>query len=91
MRCLVMNYGMMLYHLVATVLFEWSPVVSKLSLAFSVVEPMVFHVHCFQFLDMLLLTMPSAVVLSVCIGVGDWGWPMNLRVWWAGMASLQLM
>ncbi len=45
----------------------------------------------FNFLIMLLLTMPSAVVLPIYIGVGGWGWPMNSRVWQVGMASLQLM
>ena len=45
----------------------------------------------FDFLMTLLLTMLSAVVLSVCIGVRGWGWPMNSRVWQVGMASLQLM
>ncbi len=48
---LVMNCGMMFCHVVAVVLFAWGPVVFKLSLVFSVTEPMVFHVHCFQFLD----------------------------------------
>ncbi len=42
---------MMLCHIVAVVLFAWGSVVSKLSLTFFVTEPMVFHVHCFQFLD----------------------------------------
>ena len=51
MCCLVMNCGMMFCHVVAVVLFAWGPVVSKLSLTFSVAEPMVSHVHCFQFLD----------------------------------------
>ncbi len=91
MCCLVMNFGMMLCHVVAVDLFAWGTVVSKLSLTFSVAKPIVFHVYGFLFLDKLLLTMPSAVVLSVCIEVGGWGWPMNLRVWRVGMASLQLM
>ncbi len=46
-----MNCGMMLCYVVAIVLFAWGPVVSKLSLAFSIAEPMVFHVNCFHFLD----------------------------------------
>jgi hypothetical protein len=71
--CLVMNGGMMFFHVVAVVFFSWGPVVSKLAMTFSVVEPMVFHVHCFQILMMLLLTTPSALVLSICIGVGGWG------------------
>jgi hypothetical protein len=49
--CLVMNCGMMFCPVVAIVFFAWGPVVSKLSSTFSVVEPMVLHVHCFQFLD----------------------------------------
>jgi hypothetical protein len=63
----------MVCHIVTLVFFAWGPVVSKLAFSFSVMEPMIFHVHCFQFLMTLLLTMPSAVVLSVCIGVGGWG------------------
>ncbi len=55
------------------VFFAWGPVVSKMATTFSVAEPMVFHVHCFQFLMTLLLMMPSAVVVSVRIVVGDWG------------------
>ncbi len=39
-----MNGSMMFFHIVG-------PVVSKLASTFSVMEPMVFHVHCFQFLD----------------------------------------
>ncbi len=46
-----MNCGMMFCHVVAVVLFAWGPVVSKLSSTFSVAEPMVFHVHCFQVFD----------------------------------------
>ncbi len=41
----------MFCHVVAIVFFAWGPVVSKLSLTFSVAEPMVFHGHCFQLLD----------------------------------------
>jgi hypothetical protein len=69
---LVMNGGMMLC-VVAVVFFAWGPVVLKLATTFSVIEPMVFHVHCFQFLMTLLLTSLSAVVLFVCIDVGGWG------------------
>jgi hypothetical protein len=46
-----MNCGMILCHVIAIVFFAWGPVVSKLSSPFSVAKPMVFHVHCFQFLD----------------------------------------
>ena len=42
---------MMFCHIVALVFFAWGPVVSKLATTFSVAEPMVFHVHCFQFFD----------------------------------------
>ncbi len=51
----MMNCGMMFCHVVAIVFFAWSPVVSKLSSTFSVAEPMVFHVHCFQFLDIVIV------------------------------------
>ncbi len=33
------------------------------------------------------LAKPAAVELSVCIGVGGWGWPSSLRVVRRGMAS----
>jgi hypothetical protein len=46
-----MNCGMMHCHVLAVVFFAWGPVVSELSLNFSVAKPMVFHVHCFQYLD----------------------------------------
>jgi hypothetical protein len=62
------NGGMMFCHVVAVVFFAWGPVGSKLASIFFVVEPMVFQVRCFQFLMTLLLTMPSALVLSICIG-----------------------
>ncbi len=45
----------------------------------------------FNFFIMLLFTTQSAVVLSVCIGVGGCLCPRNSRACWAGMASLQLM
>ena len=42
-------------------------------------------------LEMLLVTTPSAVVLSVCIGVGNCLWPIYSSAWRARMASQQLM
>ena len=42
-------------------------------------------------LEMLLVTTPCAVVLSVCIGVSGCGFPIYSRAWYYGMASLQLM
>ncbi len=42
---------MMVCHVVAIVFFARGPVLSKLSSTFSVAEQMVSHVHCFQFLD----------------------------------------
>ncbi len=54
-----MNCGMICCHVVAIVLFAWGPVVLKLSLTFSVVEPMVFRVHCFQFLDSIVVDNPE--------------------------------
>ena len=44
-----------------------------------------------RLLAMLLVTTPSAVVLSVCIGVGGCFWPIVSNAWRAGIASLQLM
>ena len=44
-----------------------------------------------RLLAMLLVTTPSAVVLSVCIGVGHCLWSIVSNVWRAGVASMQLM
>ena len=44
-----------------------------------------------RLLAMLLVTTPSAVVLSVCIGVGGCLWPIASNARRAGIASLQLM
>jgi hypothetical protein len=62
----------MFCHIVAIVFFAWSPVVSKLSLTFSVAEPMVFHVHRFQFLD------GVAVDNNKCSGVFHLHWCLRL-------------
>ena len=43
---------------------------TELYLILSAPYPMEFYVHQFQFFINLFLTAPSAVVLSVCIGVG---------------------
>jgi hypothetical protein len=67
-----MNDGMMFCHVVAIDFFAWGPVVLKLATTFSVMETMVFHVQCFQFLMTLLLTIPSAVVLSICNDGRGW-------------------
>ncbi len=74
MCCLVMNCSMMFCHVVAIVLFAWGPVVSKLSSAFSVMEPMVLHVHCFQFLDNIV------VDNAKCSGVVrlHWAWRLGM-------------
>ena len=39
---------------------------------------------------MLLVTTPCAFVLSFCMGVGGYLFPISSRDWIAGMASLQL-
>ena len=44
-----------------------------------------------RLLAMLLVTTPSAVVLSVCMGVGCCLWTIVSNSWRAGIASLQLM
>ena len=44
-----------------------------------------------RLLEMLLVTMPCAVVLSVCIDVGDCVCPISSSYWRDGMDSLQLM
>ncbi len=63
---------MMFCHVVAVVLFAWGPVVLKLSSTFSVAEPMVFHVHYFQFLDNIV------VDNAECSGVARLHWGRRL-------------
>ncbi len=73
-----MSLGDELWHDVLSrshvVLFAWGPVVSKLSSTFSVVEPMVLHVHSFQFLDNIV------VDNAKCSGVArlHWGWRLGM-------------
>ena len=43
------------------------------------------------FLEMMLVTMPRAVVFSVCIGVGGCVFPISSRDWITGIDSLKLM
>ena len=60
-------------HVVAIGFFARGPVVSRIVCKKSFVEPMVSHNLMFidfSFLRTLSLPTPSAVVLSVCIGVG---------------------
>jgi hypothetical protein len=78
-----MNCGMMFCHVVAVVLFTWGPVVSKLSLTFSVMEPMVFHVHCFQFLDNIVVDNAECSGV-VCL---HWGWKLGMAHEFEGMAG----
>ncbi len=87
----MMYQGMVFGDVVAIVFFSGHPVVSELALVFSVSKPWYFMSIAFSFFMMLLLTTPSAVVLSVCIGVGGWGCPMYSSVCHAGTASQQLM
>jgi hypothetical protein len=68
----VMNGDMMFFHIVAVVFFAWGPVVSKLASSFSVLEPMVFHVHCIQFFGDLV------VDSSKCSGVVCLHWCQRL-------------
>ncbi len=74
MHCLMMNCSMMLCHVVAVFLFAGGPVVSKLSLTFSVMKPMVFHVHCFQFFDNVV------VDNTECSGVVRLHWGRRLGI-----------
>jgi hypothetical protein len=78
-----MNCGMMFCHVFAVVLFAWGLAVSKLSLTFSVVEPMVFHVDCFQFLDNVV------VDNAECSGVVrlHWGWSLGMAHEFKGMVG----
>ncbi len=69
-----MNWDMMLCYVVTIVLFAWGPVVSKLSLAFSVTGPMVFHVNFFQFLDNVV------VDNAKCSGVVHLHWGRRLEM-----------
>ncbi len=73
----------MLCYVVAVVLFAWGPVVSKLSSAFSVMEPTVFYAHLFQFLD-------NVVVHDAkCSGVVrlHWGRRLGMAYEFKGMAG----
>jgi hypothetical protein len=74
---------MMFCHVVAVVLFVWGPVVLTLSSTFSVAEPMVFHVHCFQFLDNIVDDNAE------CSGVVrlHWGWRLGMAHEFEGMAG----
>ncbi len=63
----------MFFHVVAVVFFACGPVVSKLAATFSVTEPMVFHVHYFQFFDDVVADNAKCSGVSVCIGVRGWG------------------
>jgi hypothetical protein len=78
-----MNCGTMFCHIVAIVLFVWGLVVSKLSSTFSVAEPMVFHVHCFQLLDNIVVdnTKCSGVV---CL---HWGQRLGMAHEFEGMVG----
>ncbi len=67
MCCLVMNCGMRFWHVVAVVFFTWG--CPRLSLLWS---QLYFMPIAFNFLMALLLAMPSAAVLSVCICVEGW-------------------
>ena len=44
-----------------------------------------------RLLAMLLVTTPSSVVLSVCIGVGGCLWPISSSLWHARIDSRRLM
>ena len=48
------------------------------------------YIDLSRLLAMLLVTTPSAVVLSFCIGVGGCLWPIVYNEWRAGIASMQL-
>ncbi len=78
-----MNGGMIFCHIVTLVFFAWGPVVSKLALAFSVAEPMVFHVYCFQFFDDIV------VDGAKCSGVVylHWCWSLGMTHEFKSMAS----
>ncbi len=83
MCALVMNCGMMFCHVVAVVLFAWGPVMSKLISKFSVAEPMVFHVHCFHFLDNIVVDNAKCSGV-VCL---HWGWRLGMAHEFRGMAG----
>ncbi len=83
MCCLVMNCSMMFCHVVIVSLFAWGPVVLKLSSTFSVMEPMVFHVHCFQFLDNIVVDNAECSGV-VCL---HWGWRLGMAHKFKGMAG----
>ncbi len=78
-----MNCSMMFCHVATVVLFAWGPVVSKLSLTFSVAEPMVLHVDCFQFLDIIVVDDAKCSAV-VCL---HWGQRLGMAHEFKGMAG----
>jgi hypothetical protein len=66
------------------------PVDNELALADAVADPIKTHVHGFGSFLTESLAMPEAVLLSVTIGVADWGCPSSSRVMRSGTASLPL-
>ena len=67
------------------------PSSGRIGIDYSASEAVVFHVYTCIFFITLLFTTPSAMVLSVCIGVGDCLCPKYSSVVCAGMVSRQLM
>ncbi len=64
-------------------LWHLGPVVLKLSSTFSVVEPMVFHVHCFQFLDNIFVDNAKCS----CVVHLHWGWRLGMAHEFKGMVG----
>ena len=87
-----MMYGCVVFSDVVTqVVWARLPIVAKCFLCNVAAEPVYFRVHCLsRLLAILLVTTTSAVVLSVCIGVGGCLCLIVSNAWRAGIASLQL-
>jgi hypothetical protein len=73
----------MFCHAVTVVFFFWGPVVTKVAMTFSVAEPMVFHVYCFQFFDDLVFDNAK------CSGVVRlrWCWRLGMTHEFESMAG----
>ena len=83
-----MNYDVILCHVVAFIMLARHLIMTKLKLLDSIAQPVETNAMAFVRRGaIVLLTTPSAVVLSVWTGVGSWGWPFQLE--YAGKGLLR--
>ena len=75
--------------IISKVYISWCPIKKKLILMDAILDPMKAHVHSLGTF-LFDVTIPSAVELSVAIGVDGWIWPISMRAWRSGTASCSL-